>query len=322
MSIKKLLHIFGLCCLSFALLCPVSAKAPATEKILFTSNRDGNWEIFSMNPDGSQQVRLTHHRAADLRPVWSPTGEQILFMSDRGGPRDLYLMDTDGQRVRPLFKIEKAYRSGGTWSPDGRRIAYAQSDLGTDVTTLYTAKTDGTLVKRVLQVNSVESGQPTWAPEGTEIAFVVAEEIHWASRQIRFIDLKTRKQQTLLPDDEPRMYQPAWSPDGTKIAFVWHRTAAQQQSIFIVNRDGSGLEQLVDVFANAPVWSPTGDELLYSQAVPKEGSQIFKIDLGTRSVTQLTRRGNNFPKSWFDPRRLPVSPQPQLLTTTWSKMKL
>ena len=79
--------------------CRVLAKAPTTPKILFTSTRDGNREVYMMNPDGSEQVNLTQHRADDLGAVWSPTGEQILFVSDRQGTRvwDLYLMDADGQ---------------------------------------------------------------------------------------------------------------------------------------------------------------------------------------------------------------------------------
>ena len=58
---------------------PLFAQAPTTPKILFTSARDGNSEIYIMNPDGSEQVRLTQHPAIDQQPVWSPTGEQILF---------------------------------------------------------------------------------------------------------------------------------------------------------------------------------------------------------------------------------------------------
>ena len=55
---------------------PLFAQAPTTPKILFTSSRDGNREIYIMNPDGSEQVNLTQHPAGDLQAVWSPTGEQ------------------------------------------------------------------------------------------------------------------------------------------------------------------------------------------------------------------------------------------------------
>ena len=88
----KLLHVFCLYCLSLGLLCSVSAKPLTTEKIVFSSNRNGNSEIYMMNPDGSQQVRLTNHHADDFRPVFSPTGEEILFVSGRSGELDLYII--------------------------------------------------------------------------------------------------------------------------------------------------------------------------------------------------------------------------------------
>ena len=103
----------------------VFGKAPTTPKILFTSTRDGNHEVYMMNPDGSEQVNLTQHPAGDMGAVWSPTGEQILFVSDRPGKRvwDLYLMDPDGSNVRRVFKRKIAVdRRSPTWSPNGKRF--------------------------------------------------------------------------------------------------------------------------------------------------------------------------------------------------------
>ena len=84
-----------------------------------------------MNPDGSEQVNLTQHRATDLGAVWSPSGEQILFVSDRQGTRvrDLYLMDPDGKNVRRVFKKKTTdWRGNATWSPDGKHFAYWLAD--------------------------------------------------------------------------------------------------------------------------------------------------------------------------------------------------
>ena len=319
----KLLRVFFLYCLSLGLLCSVSAKPLTTEKIVFSSNRNGNFEIYMMNPDGSQQVRLTNHRASDLGPVFSPTGEEILFVSNRSGERDLYIMRADGHGERPVFRTAPAYRDYPAWSPDGKKIAYIQLDREAKQTIVYTAKADGSLVNRVVEIKNVGgagNGDPAWSPDGTEIVYVVHGEIHWASRQIRFINLKDRKQETLLPDDIPRMSQPVWSPVHNKIAFVWYRPEHHQQSIFIVNRDGSGLQQIADVLALSPAWSPAGDELVYSQ-VTGNGTQIFKINLVTHDVTQLTHDGSNYAGNWFDPSALSVSPQPRLLTTTWGEIK-
>ena len=72
---KRLCYVFSTF-LIFAPLSPVLAKAPETAKIVFRSGRDGNFEIYIMNPDGTDQKNLTQHRAQDLAPVWSPAGEQ------------------------------------------------------------------------------------------------------------------------------------------------------------------------------------------------------------------------------------------------------
>ena len=315
----KLRNIFICCCLILGLLCPVSAKQLRREKIVFSSNRDGNWEIYMMNPDGTRQERLTYDRAVDWEPVISPTGDQILFTSNRGGTHDLYRMDVDGRNVRPFFRFSEAYRTQPAWAPDGKRIAYVHRAV--DGINIHTVTADAASVEHIVHLKNVHSGYPTWSSDGTEIAFVVADEIHWASRQIRFINLETQQQETLLRNDFPRMFYPAWSPIDNRIAFVWFRPEEQQQSVFIVNRDGSYLSRITSLVASAPAWAPSGDALIYTEGIVGSDSQIFKINLTNHKLTQLTDDGSNLSGNWFDPGQLSVSPSVQLLTTSWGKMK-
>lgn len=61
----------------------IFAETPKTAKIAFTSTRDGNAEIYLMNPDGSEQVNLTQSRHHEIGPAWAPTGKHILFTNAR-----------------------------------------------------------------------------------------------------------------------------------------------------------------------------------------------------------------------------------------------
>ena len=71
---------------------------PQSSKIAFASLRDGNYEIYVMNADGSAQARLTNDGAVDLEPAWSPDGSKIAFT--RGS--DIFVMNPDGSAAAQL----------------------------------------------------------------------------------------------------------------------------------------------------------------------------------------------------------------------------
>ncbi|MYC77357.1 hypothetical protein F4X10_16460 [Candidatus Poribacteria bacterium] len=318
----KITRFFVLCGLSFAFVLasvyPLSARVPKTEKIAFSSYRNGMLDIYIMNPDGSDQVNLTQHKADDFSPVWSPTGEHILFVSNRDGMHDLFLMDADGRNVRRVFK-KMAQRIEPTWSPDGQRIAYHAEMPQWSIQTATIQGIGGVQVA----LAEVQGGNPSWSPDGEEIAFVAGAE----SRRIYIAELRTRTERAFLPNEQPWMYNPAWSPDGTKLAFSWLKWGlGDRDAIYVANRDGSGLKQIgkpaLGIFQLA--WSPDGEKLVYVEEAVERDRQIVTIDLQTRRKKQLTRRGLSFTPSWFNPAfvTLPVQPQPQLLTTVWGKIKV
>ena len=65
-------------------------------RILFESKRDGNFDIFSVNPDGTDPRNLTSNPGSDQDPAWSPGRRQIAFQSNRDGNFDIYVMNADG----------------------------------------------------------------------------------------------------------------------------------------------------------------------------------------------------------------------------------
>ena len=322
-------HFFLSAVVSFSLLsiniCGIYAAAPATAKIVFSSWRHRNLDIYLMNPDGSEEERLTHHLARDIGPKWCPTGERIIFNSDRDGAPgdwDLYLMDADGSNVRRVFEKE-AVRTVPTWSPDGKQIAYNRWERGKFY--IYIAPIDGKKEERIAL-----GGQPVWSPDGTEIAFI--EGAPRDPKRISMLDVRTRKHKFFFPAKGPAWVRhPAWSPEGDALVFSWYNRVelrhedAHLETIYIIKRNGTGLQQIIEEGKRAvePIWSPRGDTLLYSQLDRNDTQQIFKVTLDGGEPVQLANPSfRNFVGDWFDPAfALPVAPQPQLATEIWGRLK-
>lgn len=140
--------------------------SPDGSKIAFTTNRDGNPEIYVMNRDGSGVRRMTNSPGIDVSPTWSPTGGQLAWVSDRTGTPKIYLMNADGSGVRPLIN-EECYRP--TWSTAPfNEIAYAaKNGPGYDIK-VYSFAT-GESRKITDGIGSNES--PAFSPNGRHIAF-------------------------------------------------------------------------------------------------------------------------------------------------------
>ena len=140
--------------------------SPDGTRIAFSSNRDGNWEIYVMNVDGTGLRRLTNHPAIDVTPTWSPTGMQIAFTSERAGTPSIYVIGVDGLGLRRLT-FENSDRA--TWSPAPRNeIAYtARTGPGYDIKVL-NLETNET---RQLTFGEGSNESPVWAPNGRHLAF-------------------------------------------------------------------------------------------------------------------------------------------------------
>ena len=94
---RKFSVVFGVSLLAMVIVSPSHATSPGENgKIAFTSTRDGNYEVYVMNADGSGQANLTNNAAVDYEPSWSPDGTQIAFISDRDGNGEVYVMNADG----------------------------------------------------------------------------------------------------------------------------------------------------------------------------------------------------------------------------------
>ncbi len=101
-----------------------TAPAGYGQRIAFMSSRDGNWEVYAVNLDGSGLKRLTNDGARDGLPTWSPDGKSIAFVSDRSGSWAIWVMNADGSNQRKLFDLGGEY-GGGEFDWTHERISWA-----------------------------------------------------------------------------------------------------------------------------------------------------------------------------------------------------
>jgi TolB protein len=216
------------------------AWSPDGRRLAFMSDRAGNFEIYLVNADGSDERRLTRVPEFDGHPVWSPDGRKIAFVRgvrDRHGTlrEEVWVMSADGSDQRSLG------RGGGlTWSPDGRRIAFRSERTGK--AELYLVNVDGSGSVRLTR-NPGADGDPAWSPDGKTIYFVRGR--HGKS-DIYAMTADGSRQRNLSRNPSPphdgRDNSPAVSPDGRRIAFVSERSGTQQ--IYVMNPDGSAPRRL------------------------------------------------------------------------------
>jgi tol-pal system beta propeller repeat protein TolB len=134
------------------------AWSPDGKQLVFQSNRDGNFEIYKINLDGTSELNLTGHPSNDGDPTWSPDGSKILFYSDRSKSSAMYTMDADGSNVTMV--LDGSWRvSYPRWSPDGKRIVFASAKNSSQE--IYVVNADGSQVQKVSD-RLLDNTMPAW----------------------------------------------------------------------------------------------------------------------------------------------------------------
>jgi Tol biopolymer transport system component len=224
----------------------VSSWSPDSSKILFISDRDGNYEIYVMNADGSNQTRLTDNTAWDGEPDWSPDGNKVVFSSKRNRNYEIYIMNPDGSNQTRLTNTDFTDFSP-VWSPDGTKIAFFSNRDGNHGE-VYMMNADGSNQTRLTNVKSINDFEnPVWSPDGMKIAFV-------SDYDIWIIDYNGLNQINLTNNVAHDLY-PSWSFDGKNIIFRSDRDGHYE--IYIMDANGSNQTRLTNKANNwDPVWLP------------------------------------------------------------------
>jgi Tol biopolymer transport system component len=293
------------------------AEGVANGRIVFSSGFD----IYTMNPDGSQPTRLTYSGAGEfnVQPTWSPDHSKIAFVSNRsGGNVDLYVMHADGSMVQRLTD-NPGEDSQPAWSPDGSRIAFVHGDdpsyagrinlLNCETAHIYVMKADGTGQKKLTTVGN--NTDPAWSPDSQQIAFSSNRDMGNDSINYEIYRMNDDGGNPVrLTYNEVEDADPAWSTDGSRLAYGsgYERINffcgidgiiqnprgpasvidASGGEIYVMNIDGTGNVQLtITKDNNDPAWSPDGSQIVFASR--RDGNfELYSMNAEGEEQKRLT----------------------------------
>ena len=276
----------------------VNGYASRRNKIAFTSTRDGNYEIYVMDGDGSNPRRVTVNPAEDRQPAWSPDGKKIAFVSNRKNKDHLQIWVIDADGKNPIRLTDGLVNVFPDWSPDGTKIVY---DTARGITVM---DADGNNT-RLLTPHGLH---PTWSPDGKRIVYM--------DGQINVMDADGQNQIRLTHDPVQKSL-PSWSPDGKRIAY------AGDNVIWVVDSDGKNERRLTNIPTDKyPTWSPDSESIAFESIVRDSIWGIYVVDVtsGAVDTLQLDFAFFNFEPDWLNTGGLSVSPEGSQITI-WGRMK-
>jgi dipeptidyl aminopeptidase/acylaminoacyl peptidase len=258
---------------------PAEAAFPGNNgQIVFSSDRDGDYEIYAKSLTSPTPVPLTNNSATDVVPAFSPDGQKIAFKSNRDGNGEVYVMDADGSNPTRLTK-NSTDDTSPAFSPDGDKIVFVRLQDGTYEIYAMDAvdgDADGNGDNQVrLTNNSANDFGPVFSPNGQKIAFSSERD---GDHEI-FVMSKDGTKQTRLTSNSTSDTDPAYSPNGQKIAFASFRDGGSNSEVYVMNSDGSGQTNLTNNTAGDgdPAYAPDGTKIAFASS--RDGdSEVYEMN--------------------------------------------
>jgi Tol biopolymer transport system component len=252
------------------------SNAPATfpgnnGKIVFSKIPVGedNFEIYSMNPDGTGMRRLTHSPKNDLNPSVSAGGTKIVW---NRGVR-IYKMDINGSN-------EEFLRAGRnpSWAPSGQQIAFEDDGI------IFKMRSDGSNVTQLSESPGIRSDkQPAWSPDGDLIAFVRCCDPGDYLYKMK----PDGSNEKLIGLSGVEGDEPGWAPNGQRIVYT-----GCCSNIYTLRLDGTGQRQLTQSNDDhSAAWAPDGDRIVYAHDTEMSGilMTVRTDGIGKRDVPNSDR---------------------------------
>ena len=240
----------------------------------------------------------------NISPVVSPDGRYVAFLSERDLFNiNLFIADAETGEVierlgnlntDPEFDALRFIASAGSWSPDGRRLAFVTFDEGDNAISIWNVDTGD--IESEFSVEGIgAASNPAWSPDGRRLAF---SGIHGGISDLYVIDLETRAVRQLT-DDRYADTQPTWSPDGRTLAFTTDRgpdgsnfetLAYAEPRLALMDVETNVIEALVpfpEALHHNPQFSRDGRSLYFIST--QSGFQdVYRLELASGQIYQVT----------------------------------
>jgi len=296
---------------------PAGGSPENVGKIVFASNPgdtpNADYDLFTINPDGSNKTKLTSVGEYINDPAWSPEHSRIAYSAhvDENNTDKIFIMTAEGSEKRQLtFGVSRD--KFPTWSPDGKQIAYISYQNG--IPNLFVMDTYGKNTKQLTNVAGKDLVLwPSWSPVSDVIAYsynVAGEDIGFKLHTIKADGTEMRE---ILSSVHPEQtdYDPDWSPDGKTIYFISNRSS--QTEIWKVDYDklvsnksaandnkneDIGLKQVSKLSSvnNTPNHqvsvSPDGKKLVFYGVGPDwkdQGTNLYTLNIDGTGLTNITK---------------------------------
>ena len=261
-----------------------TTSTPNNDKIAFSSNRDGNYDIYTVNPDGSNPIQLTNDVYAYRQPAWSPDGTKIVTSMGH-----IWVMDADGSNLTNLTTNRGSFFNfGPTWLPNGEQVAFGSSGPPSQLSDIYKMNSDGSNQTNLTNTPEVDELYPDFSPDGSQRC--VYRGLMTQGSGIYVMDADGSNPTRV--SDERSGVGCQWSPDGSKIAFTYPVDDAGD--VFVTNADGSGnTTNLTRNPAEDGVggWSPDGTKISFTS--DRDGDlELYTMKSDGSDVAQVTANSN------------------------------
>ncbi|HET8675445.1 MAG TPA: hypothetical protein VFO63_06665, partial [Blastocatellia bacterium] len=227
-------------------------------RIVYCSRAGDNWDIWSMNKDGSAQRQLTVDSHNDLFPAVSPDGRYIYFASDRAGAFNIWRMEIDGSNPTQLTRGVKDILPDVT--ADGEWIIYQQGpSFGVDNMSIWRVPARGGEPERLAEGLTQ---RPAASPDGRRLAYVYLDDKEWGIAVRMLENGESEKRFPFPPTVASRAFR--WTPDGGSLAYIANEKGAS--NIWLRPLNGSRPSRLTDFKTGQLIsfaWSADGQWMAF-----------------------------------------------------------